>query len=309
MGGGGGGGYSPPRAEILYKKIEKAREEERSRLEGEINQLLQRELSQFNDRDVQRTRERIDHIAEVLGGEQEVDTLLFGGSVAKHTYVDGLSDVDALVVLDREGTQGVSAQGVLDNFFEDLNVRLRRGGVEIIEKGNLAVTIRYTDGSEVQLLPAVRVGQALRIPDASGQGWNQTDPQRFRAQLTEHNQRLHNNLIPTVKLVKSLVSDLPEQQRPSGYHVESLALDAVRNYTESTTPKALLDRVLKHASERVLSPIRDVTGQSRNVDDYLGTPNSAERKLVSQALGGLRRRLNAATSIHQWRAMFKRSEQ
>jgi len=115
---------------------------------------------------------------------------------------------------------------------------------------------------------------------------------------------LNSSLVPTIKLVKSLVADLPKQQQITGYHVEALALDAARRYRGTMIPKSLLMHVLGHAAERVSSPIRDVTGQSRNVDDYLGAANSPQRRLVSQALSAIRRRLEAATSVAQWTAMF-----
>lgn len=308
MGGGGSGGYSPPKPDVLQRKIEKAREENQQKLDADINRLLQRKLAQYNDRDVRATQNRLEHLEDVLGEGFDIDSLLFGGSVAKHTYVDGLSDVDALVVLNQEGTQGLSAQGVLGRIYDQIDEAIDRAGVESIDMGSLAVTICYSDGSEVQLLPAVRDRRGLKIPDASGQGWKKTNPHAFQQELTRQNQRLNSGLIPTIKLVKSLVSDLPIQQRLTGYHIESLALDAARNYRGPSTPKALLDHVLGHAEGRVREPIPDVTGQSKNADDYLGARNSAQRRLVSQALGGIRRRLNAATSIAQWKAMFERSE-
>jgi hypothetical protein len=36
MGGSGGGGFIPPTSEVLQRKIEKARKEERERLEGDV---------------------------------------------------------------------------------------------------------------------------------------------------------------------------------------------------------------------------------------------------------------------------------
>lgn len=308
MGGSGTGGYTPPRSDVLQKKIEKAREDNRIKLESDVNRILQRELSLYNDRDVGETQNRLDEIQEILGDDIAVDSLLFGGSVAKHTYVDGLSDVDALVVLDQDSTQGLSAQGVLEKIHGTLDDRLDRRQVDSISIGRLAVTIQYNDESEVQLLPAVKDGQIVRIPKADGEGWKATNPQVFQRELTRQNQRLNSRLIPTIKLIKSLVSDLPKQQRMSGYHIESLALDAANSYRGSTTPKDFLIHVLSHAESRVGRPIADITGQSRNADDYLGVSGSAQRRLVSQAIGGIKRRLSAATSAAQWRAMFERSE-
>jgi hypothetical protein len=309
MGGSGGGGYIPRSSESIRRRIEEARAAERERLDSEVNRLLRAFLARVNDRDADKTRAQLEELQATLGESIAVQAMLFGGSVAKHTYVDGLSDVDALVVLDREGTRGLSPQNMLDDFHRTLDERLSRARVESVEKGTLAVTVRFRDGSEVQLLPAVRKGSQVAIPDASGRGWRETDPRRFQRELSRQNERLGRVLVPTIKLVKSLVGDLPRQQRISGYHAEALCLDAAKKYRGETTPKALLSQVLDHASRRVLRPIQDVTGQSRTVDADLGPADSARRRLVSQALGGIRRRLEAATSLHQWKAMFGRVEE
>lgn len=304
MGGGRGSGYIPPASNVMRRKIEQARTAGREQLDSDVNNLLQDFLIQINDRDVDQTRKRIDDVAEVLADSAEIDTLLFGGSVAKHTYVDGLSDVDALVILDRDSTRGISPQHVLEEFRETLQVGLSRRGLLSVEKGRLAITVRFTDGSEIQLLPAIRSGNTIAIPNDSGRGWNQTNPRHFQRELSRHNERLGGAFLPTIKLIKSLVADLPEQQRITGYHAEALSVEAVKHYDGPNTPRTLLTHILRRASQRVLKPIQDITGQSRTVDDYLGPADSIKRRLTSQALAGVARRLEAATSVGQWRAMF-----
>ena len=303
--GGGGGGYTPPSSDSLQQKLQKAKEQENLSFQRDIDQFLREELATYNQRDAEEVRNRLDEISESI--DIDFQRMLFGGSVAKHTYVDGLSDVDALAVLDRDKTQGLSAQDTLDRFYQDLEENLPRDrGIIEIKKGRLAVTIQYQDGTELQILPAVRNGDEVRIPKAGGQGWKATNPSAFRDQLTRENRRLSGNLVPSIKLVKSLVSDLPKQQRPTGYHVESLALDSVKEYNGDASVRSLVDRILDRSSTRVLKPIADVTGQSRTVDEYLGAAGSPDRRLVSQAIGGIRRRLNATTSVAQWRAIFSR---
>jgi hypothetical protein len=304
MGGSGGGGYIPRGLTDLRGKIQQARDEERNRLAGEVDAYLRDVLARFNERDAEETRARLGDVHEILGEDTDVETLLFGGSIAKHTYVDGLSDVDALVILDRDDLRGLSPDQVLEKFHEVLTEALTRRDVESIAKGSVAITIRFRDGGELQLLPAVRKGTEVAIADAVGKGWREINPAKFREALSRENERLGHALVPTIKLVKSLMSDLPKQQQLSGYHVEALALDAARTFRGAKTPSALLRHVLDHAAARVLTPIRDVTGQSRAVDDYLGEARGARRKLVAQALSGVRRRLEAATTLRQWRAMF-----
>jgi len=302
--GGGGGGFIPSNNANLQKKIEDAREQEKQQLDQQVNELLRNTLIQYNDRDTELTRQRLDDLSGVMGDKTEIESMLFGGSVAKHTYVDGLSDIDALVILDRDTTQGLSSQDVLTKMHENLTVNLTQGGIVSIEKGALAVTIKYNDGMEIQVLPGVRSDDTLKIPDSSGVGWNATQPKVFQDKLTDLNKSMNNSLVPTIKLVKSLISDLPKQQQLSGYHVESLAIDAVEGYKGDTSPRALLNHILEHVSERARQPMNDITGQSRNVDDYLGEADSTQRKLVSQAVAGIHRRLNAATSLTQWKVMF-----
>src|SRR5258707_11460410 len=110
MGSGGGDSGAtyfpskPSKLQDLIKQTHERTEQERS--EADINLYLQQLLAKLTDRDPEKTKTYLDEIVSVLHDYQEVDRLLFGGSVAKHTYVDGLSDVDALVVLNRDDLQG-----------------------------------------------------------------------------------------------------------------------------------------------------------------------------------------------------------
>ncbi len=306
MGGSGGGGrYSGPPSESIQRRIERARDQERQRLDGQVNELLQRLLARFNDRNVTKIGERLSEIELHLKNTVEVDRILFGGSVAKHTDVDGLSDVDALVILDREDLAGKPPKEVLDVFLATLRDNLPRGDVRSIEKGRLAVTVTFDDGMEIQLLPALRTRQTISIAGAGGSNWSDTNPRIFERELIKLNDRLNFALVPTIKLFKSIVSTFPHQKRLTGYHIESLLADAAEDYQCAKTARALLLYSLDQASQRVLKPLRDVTGQSRTVDAYLGPPDSLERRNISQALSGMRRRLEAATTLAQWRAVFE----
>ena len=166
-----------------------------------------------------------------------------------------------------------------------------RGEIESIEKGSLAVTIKYTDGNEIQILPALRSGEEIKISSSDGKNWIKTNPEAFREKLTVANQQMNQALIPTIKLFKAIAAGLPQQKQITGYHAEALAIEAIRGYTGPKTPRALILEILKHASQRVLDPIRDITGQSRNVDDYLGVARSVERRNVAQILSVIQRQL------------------
>jgi hypothetical protein len=302
--GGGGGNFDPSNTEAHPERLEAARQEEQEYLDGEVNEFLQELLKEYNDRDTEKTQERLDKIKCLVGEQIELEKMLLGGSVAKHTYIDGLSDIDSLVLLNREETRGLSAQKTIEKFHQMLSNYLPIKDVASIEKGQLAVTITYKDGTEIQLLPAVRKDGLVKIPDASGAGWRKTDPTAFQQKLTAQNQKLNNQLVPTIKLIKSLISDLPKQQRMSGYHIEALAVEVTKNYNGAQTPKHLLSHILGDFSSAVNIRIRDATGQSRHVDEYLGGDNSTQRLLVSDSIVGIKRKLDTITSITQWKSMF-----
>jgi hypothetical protein len=304
MGGSGGGRYWPSSAR-LEEQLAEVRANERQRLDQDVARLLAQNLAKFNGRDRELTRERLDVIEQALGERVQLDRILFGGSVAKHTEVDGISDVDALVILDREDLRGANAQRVKEAFLRSIEELLPRAGVAGIRLGQMAVTVTYDDGMEIQLVPAIRKGKGVAVPSASGGGWMETEPSAFRKHLTRANDRLEGNLVPAIKLFKAVLSRFPPQKRLSGYHAEALAVDAAKNYAGPTAPKDLLLHALERASERVLRPIQDKTGQSRTIDAYLGAANSAERRNIALALDGMRRRLSTATTVAEWKAVLE----
>jgi predicted nucleotidyltransferase len=302
MGGGGGGSYFPSKPRRFHDLIKQTKEAaEQNRLNSEVNDYLQLVLAKFNERNAEKVQEYLEKIEKALEKDAVIDRFLFGGSVAKHTFVDGLSDVDALVVLDRADIKGKTPDEVLDVFCNSLKDRLTQDEVASVEKGSLAVTVTYNDETEIQLLPAVRVGRSVAIASSGGQDWKQISPRAFQTRLTRANQNLNGVLVPTIKLVKSMISSVPEDLKLTGYHVEALGLDATKGYRGERTVKALLVHVLSAASKRVMSPISDLTSQSRTVDEYLGKANSSKRQSISNMLAGLARRLDAATSVDRWK--------
>jgi hypothetical protein len=120
-------------------------EGERTSYEAEINAFLQNLLADYNDRDIDAIRKHLETILEALEKEGVITivSLLYGGSISKHTYVDGLSDVDVLAVLDKSELEGKTPDEILDYFRTRLEEHLPF--TEIV-KGKLAITIRFKDG-------------------------------------------------------------------------------------------------------------------------------------------------------------------
>jgi len=303
--GGGGGGYSISSGEMGELRREVEERTRRTLATSEINALLGEELARMNERDTQKVREQLEKIEQALDAEiGGLDTLLFGGSVAKHTFVDGLSDIDSLVILDREELAGLSPDEVRERFGDVLRAKLAGGDVADVLTGNMAVTLVYRDGTEIQLLPAIRRGDEVQISSADGQSWKWIEPRRFAERLTEVNQAQRRQVVPAIKLAKSIIAGLPEDQRLSGYHVEALAVAAFTGYNGSTTPREMLTHLFESASRGVLSPAPDATGQSVHIDEALGPANSRQRQACARALGGIARRMREASRAEDWRELL-----
>lgn len=305
--GGSGSGYLPvssPPEELAQQLREAEAAIEDASFESQVEEELGALLSDYNDRDTEPFRELLADLKEDLGEllDGTVDTL-FGGSVSKHTYVDGLSDVDALLVLDNTdlATQPPShAKAFLASCLRD------KYGASAVHVGPLAVTVRLKD-YDVQLLPALRHGGGIRIPAGSRDGWSKINPERFQRALTKANSRLRGRLVPCIKLVKALVAKLPEKRKITGYHAEALALRVFRQYEGPRTNKKMTEFFFANASHLIAQPIRDSSGQSLHVDHYLGSKGSPQRRLIAAAFSRLHRRIrnaNGSRSTEAWKELF-----
>jgi hypothetical protein len=186
MGGSGGRGWysSPPTAAGVEKAVSDATTS--SEYEAEANAYLQNLLSSYNTRDVEAIQKHLEVLEAAITKDIDGETsILFGGSVRKHTYVDGLSDVDVLMVVNGSSLAACSPQDVLAYFAERIKTRLPNTEVN---PGALAITVKYTDGTELQVLPALRTQAGVRIASLDNSGWsNVVRPQEFATRLTEVN--------------------------------------------------------------------------------------------------------------------------
>ena len=312
MGGSGGGGlfggrYTPEK----YKKIiRETREQTRDKgFETEVNGEIAELLGDYQRR-TEVTSEHLNDIKDIIeeniGGTIE---MRFGGSVSKHTYVDGLSDVDVLVLIDKSELSDASPHEVL-KYIKTFLSNANHSDIEDIRVGKLAVTVTFSDGEEIQLLPAVRKYEGYRIPGQTGDNWsNVIRPDKFATKLTQVNQNCGGKVVPVVKLVKDIVSRLPTDQRMSGYHIESIAIEVFKSYPDSNpkTPKDMLRYFFEKAKDVVKSPIKDETRQSIQVDDYLGPENSDKRFRISYTLDRIGRRMknaDAIGSVEEWTSIL-----
>ena len=247
--------------------------------DDQMNQYLRDKLRDYNNRDVDAINRHIRGLGSALGQtDDDVIYTRFGGSVRRHTYVNGLSDVDLLLIVNDSSLAGLTPNEIIRRMAGRIRQRMPTTNVT---EGNLAVTIRYADGHEIQVLPAIRTPNGVRIANPSNGSWSGVlHPERFIQKLTQVNQARNGQVIPTIKLAKVLADRHVQSDRDkiTGYHMESLAIEAFKNYQGPTNLKSMLLHLIDYSSNAVGQPIRDTTGQSRYVDDYLGPPGSPQRQ-------------------------------
>ncbi|UPM54529.1 CBASS oligonucleotide cyclase [Gottfriedia acidiceleris] len=297
--GGSGGWYVP--GQSLSDLLKDQAMQQQKENERAINDYLQSLLAELNNRDTKQVQLHLNTLINAI--EKDIDgtvDLLFGGSMSKHTYAQGLSDVDMLVRINNSELANSKPQEVLDYFVRQIQSRLPRTEVK---KGDLAVTVKFKSGYEIQLLPSIKTATGYKIAKPGINEWsNVIKPRRFAEKLTSVNKSNGGKVIPMIKLFKSINDQFPKKSQLSGYHIESLAIEAFKsNQTFPKTVKEALQKFCQHSRSAVLSPIKDSTGQSLHVDDYLGVKDSISRQRVSNNFRILEKKLNNASSIDEWK--------
>jgi len=301
-GGASGGAYSPGRYDrMMRESIDTTRV---SQFNDEVNTGISEILTEYNSRDTVAVSEHLDEIRSLIEEDTGRIDLSYGGSVKKHTYVDGLSDIDVILTVNRSELIDSSPKEILK--YIESKLRNHLSDVEEIRVGDLAVTVRFHDALEIQLLPAIQTKNGFKIAEVGVNKWSDIiRPEKFVSKLTEVNQNCGGKVIPTIKLAKGLFAGLPKDQRLTGYHVESMAIETFENYPSSLprSPKQMLEYFVHRSSEIIKKPIVDKTSQSLHVDDYLGSTGSIEREKIAYSLNAIHNRMmnaNQTTSAGDW---------
>lgn len=267
----------------------------------EINNYLQELLSdEINQKDTekinQRKEEILRKIKEEFGGSFDLST---GGSYSRHTYVNGLSDIDILINLgnysDSKIPEKENSKKVLEYVAEILRKKYPRTEIVV---GKMAVTLRFRDGIEIQVLPAFRYYGGYKIPDPKSSRWITTFPDRFKERLTRLNRKYGNRVKPIIKIVKYLLNK--NNVEISSYHLENIALEAFENYSGNLTYSDMVIHLLNYAKTRVLKRVSDPSGQSDHIDEYLGRSHSPNRSNLAEKIGKLESRLREAETRDDW---------
>ena len=177
-----------------------------------------------------------------------------------------------------------------------------------VTAGRLAVTVSYADKTELQILPAIRTTDGFRIAELrKPYKWsNVIHPERFDDRLIKVNNACGGRVVPTIKLAKAMADCFirDSSRKISGYHMESLAVDAFAGYEGELDPKSMLAHFLGHSIKAVMTPIRDPSGQTSHVDGYLGQAMSKPRKVASTQFGQIRRNVNTCKTRGEFDELF-----
>jgi len=304
MGGSGGGFFHDP-IDTARKLRDAEQEAQDQKFDSEITSNIGKLLTDINERDTEAIQRHLKTIRDAI--QSDIDgfiNLRYGGSVAKHTYVDGLSDVDSLALINSSELSNKGPEEVKEYFYQRLKQRFPNTE---IRKGDLAITLKFSD-KEIQILPALKRGNSYKIASLTGRDkWTMINPNRFALSLRATNQKMSGKLVPMIKLAKSIISNLPSSRQLSGYHTEALAIECFSRYSGDKNTKAMLKHFFQTATKHVLNPLQDKTGQSTHVDDYLGSKNSINRKMVSDSLAQVGRKMqnaDAARSKRSWQEIL-----
>lgn len=273
--------------------------------EGEVQGYLRNLLRAYNERDTEAINRHLQVLRDSMElGDDDVIQTLFGGSTSKHTAVNGLSDVDVLVIINDSSLSGRSPREAIQVMAERIRQRLPQTSVT---PGDMAVTVQYSDGIEIQVLPAIRTKSGVRVADPDTNRWsNVVRPERFARKLTRVNQANRGEVIPTVKLVKGMTAHMIRSDRDkiSSYHLESLAIEAFRNYRGPYDLRSMVRHYVSYSSKAVRRPITDPTGQSRHVDEYMGPTGSKRRQRASKTFRTMQRRLDQCKTKEDFDSLF-----
>ena len=270
-----------------------------------FNEHCEAFLAQYTRRNTQTVSQHLESLCGFLRQKGNVVQTMFGGSVRKGTYVTGLSDVDALLIVNQSSLVNQTPAMVIEYVRDTIQTRLRQNTVSA---GNLAVTVNYSDGTEIQILPAIRTNSGgVRIADPGSTQWsNVARPDDFAEKLAKVNAARNGRVVPIIKLAKAMADCFITRpgRKMSGYHMESLAIDAFKDYQGPLDPKTMLVHLLGHSIESVKNPIVDSTGQSRHVDEYLGQAGSRLRKGASTQFGQMRAEVRRCRTKAEFNKLF-----
>jgi hypothetical protein len=303
---GGSGGYSFERTSRRVwqpSDLENSLEQTRQQAaDAEVAAAFSDALSEINQTDTEALNRHKNEILKALeSGSEEAYDLCGGGSYTRHTYVNGLSDIDILFALGPYSSSNIPNKEDPQAVLADMEERFRRRFPNTtITSGRMAVTIHFSDGLELQVLPAFRYRSGYRIPDPQGSGWTITRPQVFAKLLQQRNAEVGGKLLRCIKLAKRICDNRGVEVK--SYHLENMAVKAFEHYSGSRSDEDLLRHLFNRGKVLAVSRMRDITGQQAYVDRLT---SQTQRTMLSQQLAAIEREVAKANGDgNAWRTLL-----
>ena len=306
MGGNGGYGFER-RQETGWRPagLEDSLAQTRQQAaEAEVAAVFRDALAQINQIDTEALNKHKEGIFQALKSTfEEADRLVGGGSYSQHTYVNGISDIDMLFILDTFSASKIPNKENSKAVLADMEKRLRqRFPNSQIKSGRMAVTIKFSDGLEVQVLPAFRYHSGYRVPDYRGDGWTLARPNIFSKLLQQRNKEMGGQLVPCIRLAKQICDNHGLEVK--SYHLSNMAVKAFEQYTGPRSNEEMLRHLFNKAKELTATRTRDITGQGTYVDGYL--TSNAQRIRLAQQLGAIEQQIaRAEGNGDRWRKLLQ----
>lgn len=242
------------------------------------------------EKHMQYRNEARDSINEGIDGSVDI---VYAGSVAKGTYVEGVSDVDCHVRINGTSLEGKSPDEVKAYMRQQL---AKNPNVKSATETSKTVTVIYKDGTEMQFVPVIRTKNGYRV--AAGGRWSKVVYEnRFRRDFQRTNEKCGGRLTTLVSFLKRENSLRPKSQQMSGHHIEAMANRIFKQAPASKVHDIGVMFVYfhRHASRHIRHRMRDITGQSDYVDKRsLGGPDSRARRVLSRRFAARADRLRSS---------------
>ncbi len=231
--------------------------------------------------------DRIDKIIMKLKNDLDNKIeLIIAGSTYKKTNIKGISDIDLLMVLPNGFNESQEPRGVLRIVRKLLKQRYPN---TVVRSGDRSISLCFNDIT-LQIVPVFKKDNKFVLPANSYDWTKPTNQHHFTDMLNSVCKKFGKNndgidrAIAVIKVMKNIESKKPKHLRITGYHIEQIVVETLRNLDDDRKDVSyLLNECLSAASKQVLTKTKECSGQTDYVDQDHGSSYSHHRYLMSES--------------------------
>lgn len=238
---------------------------------------------------VQKARHRRDIFSEALRTLGDVAETIPSGSLARGTQLDPIHDVDLIVTFSPTahpewGKPGNSAEQALEFCQEQVRkllgdqspifqnvvgqTTLRNHVVEcLLDPRFLAKDSSFRGSFAVEVMPALRTGDALLVPERKERDWQTVDPEWLITEVRRH-QKQWQYFVRAIRVIKFWMRYVNSGVKPLA--AEVLGLQCLPDSLTSDFPRSTaLLRFFTAAAPTVMLPVTDPAGHCGEIQPEL----------------------------------------